>query len=195
MTLTSIYFYFTGHNCPYIWHGGSPKFSKGSCWCGKDNYCLCTPSLAIDAVIEIDKHDGNGEHIVLVKRRDPPSDVFAIPGGFVDVGESVEEAVIREVNEETHLPLGLEKIEQFRVYSDPSRDKRRHTVSVVFRCHGNADDVWKLKKGDDAKSVVLVPLLEVLDLNLAFDHKQILADYIKTYYPKAALHYSLKNRE
>lgn len=104
----------------------------------------------------------------------------------MDVGESVEEAVLREVGEETHLPLEFDKIDQFRVYSDPNRDKRRHTVSVVFRCHGNADDIWKLKKGDDAKSVVLVPIMEVTDLNLAFDHKQILTDYIKTYYPKVA---------
>jgi len=112
--------------------------------------------------------------------------MIAIPGGFVDVGESVEEAVLREVSEETHLPLTIDKISQFRVYSDPSRDKRRHTVSVVFRCHGDSNDVWKLKKGDDAKSVVLVPVLEVLNLNLGFDHKQILSDYIKTYYPKVA---------
>lgn len=111
----------------------------------------------------------------------------AIPGGFVDVGESVEEAVLREVSEETHLQLSMDKINQFRVYSDPSRDKRRHTVSVVFRCHGSSDDIWKLKKGDDAKSVVLVSLSEVLSLNLGFDHKQILTDYINTYHPKVAV--------
>ena len=88
---------------------------------------MCTPSLAIDAIIEV--HDEFELKVVLVRRRDPPRDLFAIPGGFVDVGESVEEAIVREVKEETNL--SLDKLEQFRVYSDPSRDKRRHTVSVV----------------------------------------------------------------
>ena len=71
--------------------------------------------------------------------------MLAIPGGFVDVGESVEEAVLREVSEETHLPLSVDKISQFRVYSDPSRDKRRHTVSVVY--HVTVSDISMLRKG------------------------------------------------
>ncbi len=73
MTLSTMYFGLNSY-CPYVWHGGSPKFSKGSCWCGKDEYCLCTPSLAIDAIIEINYE--NNPKIVLVKRRDPPKDLF-----------------------------------------------------------------------------------------------------------------------
>lgn len=134
-----------GNDCPYKWNGGSPLF-KGSCWCGWDGYCLCTPSLAIDAIIEVNGDDEPDENIkvVLVHRRDPPRDLFATPGGFVDVGETVEQATIREVKEETNLDL--DHLEQFRVYSDPSRDKRRHTVSSVFKC--KVKDASKLKKGD-----------------------------------------------
>lgn len=62
--------------CPYVWHGGSPTDSHpGSCWCGADNYCMCTPSLAIDCIIEF----GN-EKVVLVWRKDPPADKFANSG-------------------------------------------------------------------------------------------------------------------
>lgn len=117
--------------CPYVWHGGSPTH-KGSCWCGNDDYCMCTPSLAIDAVIEHHNHGSENEiSILLVFRRDPPKDLFAIPGGFVDVGEAAELAVIREVKEETNLTVS--HMEQFKLYSDPYRDKRRHTASMVFR--------------------------------------------------------------
>jgi 8-oxo-dGTP diphosphatase len=167
-------------NCPWKWHGGSPMFNKGSCWCGEDGYCMCTPSLAIDGIIEV-KNPSNPEDvsIVLVHRRDPPKDVYAIPGGFVDVGETVEHATIRELKEETNLDII--SLEQFRVYSDPKRDKRRHTVSAVFRA--TAVDVSKLHKGDDAKSVKIVPLKEVPSLTLAFDHRTILMDYIEKYYP------------
>ena len=102
------YEYESGRRCPYKWHGGSPTDSpRGSCWCGLDSYCMCTPSLAIDAIIEVTGGEtnadanANGESdtlsLVLVHRRDPPKDRYAIPGGFVDVGESVEAAVRREV--------------------------------------------------------------------------------------------------
>lgn len=176
-------FFYPNGRCPYKWHGGNPLF-KGSCWCGFDQYCLCTPSLAIDAIIEVYDESGREENIniVLVHRRDPPKDLFAIPGGFVDVGETVEDATIREVKEETNLDLL--NLEQFRVFSDPKRDKRRHTVSSVFRCR--AKNVLDLRKGDDAKSVVVVPLRDILALNLAFDHREILAEYIQRYHPTLA---------
>eukprot|EP01041_Mallomonas_annulata_P013224 gene13224-27983_t len=162
--------------CPYKWHGGSPSH-KGSCWCGGlDNYCMCTPSLAIDAIIEISTK--KGPSVVLVRRRDPPRK-YAIPGGFVDIGETVEKATMREVQEETNLhPTQLE---QFSVYSKPDRDQRRHTVSVVFRCI--AENTEKISAGDDAKSVEIIPLMEIKEIDLAFDHSQILKDYIAKYHP------------
>jgi hypothetical protein len=87
--------------CPWVWHGGSPSHA-GSCWCGSDAYCMCTPSLAIDCIIEYIPEgmsvSDRGLEIVLVVRKDPPKDMFAIPGGFVSVGETVEEATIREVS-------------------------------------------------------------------------------------------------
>ena len=135
---------------------------------------MCTPSLAIDALIEVTNN--NEPSIVLVKRGRAPRDIYAIPGGFVDVGESVEEATIREVKEETNLEL--KSLRQFKVYSDPKRDKRRHTVSAVMTC--TVDDISKIHRGDDAKEVVVVPLRKVLSLELAFDHKQILSDFISS---------------
>lgn len=72
-------------------------------------------------------------------------------------------------------------IEQFRVYSDPKRDKRRHTVSAVFRCH--VKSFSELKAGDDAKGVELVPLQKIDTLDLAFDHRQILKEYVAHFHP------------
>ena len=90
----------------------------------------------------------------------------------------MEDATIREVKEETNLEL--RHLEQFHVYSDPRRDKRRHTVSVVFRCI--AKNISTLHVGDDAKGVVVVPLDKVLTLDFAFDHQKIINDYIRTYH-------------
>ena len=135
---------------------------------------MCTPSLAIDCIIEY-----QGDKVILVWRRDPPADKFAIPGGFVSVGETVELATMREVKEETNLTVAT--LEQFKVYSDPARDKRRHTVSVVFR--GTVDSVSYIHTGDDAKGVRVVDLKDVLSLNLAFDHRAIFEDFIRRYHP------------
>lgn len=96
------------------------------------------------------------------------------------VGETVEEATIREVKEETNLTIAT--IEQFGMYSDPSRDPRRHTASMVFRC--TVDNIQHMKNGDDAKAVKTFPLKDALHLPLAFDHKKILLDYIRKYHPE-----------
>jgi 8-oxo-dGTP diphosphatase len=162
-----------------VLHGTSDQNFKGSCYCGVDEYCLCTPSLAIDAIIEVLQKGSQDVYIALVFRRDPPSSYYAIPGGFVNVGETVESAAIREVKEETNLDL--DKLEQFRVYSDPKRDSRRHTASVVFRC--TANNVSRIHGGDDAKRVELVKLRSALALRLAFDHYQIITEYIRHYHP------------
>jgi 8-oxo-dGTP diphosphatase len=107
----------------------------------------------------------------------------------VEVGDTVEETVLREVKEETNIDLSgsSHPLEQFHVYSDPRRDKRRHTVSAVVRCIITVQDIMNVKKGDDAKQVVVVTLKEAVKLRLAFDHEKILRDFIKRYHPSLLL--------
>lgn len=179
------YYTSLSHACPYKWHGGSPGFQGGSCWCGADAYCMCTPSLAIDAIIEAKTAEST--QLILIKRKDPPKDLYAIVGGFVEVGESVEDATIREVKEETNVTIRHHNIIQFHVYSDPKRDKRRHTVSAVSRClleGAEAEAALRdIHVGDDAKKASVVHLNQVLAMPLAFDHRQVLKDYIKRFHP------------
>ncbi len=122
-----------------------------------------TPTLAVDIVIEI------GARLVLIERRNPPHG-WALPGGFVDVGETVEQAARREAAEETGLDVELLCL--LGCYSDPCRDARGHTVSVVYI--GRADGEPRAQ--DDAKAVMCVDP-EAIDVVLAFDHARILADY------------------
>lgn len=167
-------------NCEFKWHGKfvtDPKMKGGSCFCSRDYYCICSPSLAIDSIIETTEN--NVVKVVLVFRRDPPRSLYAIPGGFVMVGETVEATTIREVKEETNLTIV--HMEQFGMYSDPDRDPRRHTASMVFRCQ--VASLKDLKNGDDAKAVKVVPLKDALNLPLAFDHKKILTDYTRKFHP------------
>lgn len=124
------------------------------------------PFTTVDAIIEI--NDG----IVLIQRSNPPFG-FALPGGFVDYGESLEAAVIREAKEETDLNLA--DLKQFHTYSEPGRDPRFHTIATVFIAKGKG----KPKSGSDAASLKVVKLDEMEKLNFAFDHKKILQDYLK----------------
>lgn len=126
---------------------------------------LKTPFLTVDVIIRY----GNG--IVLIERKNPPQG-WAIPGGFVDIGESVETAAIREAKEETCLDVKL--IEQFHVYSDPDRDPRFHTASVVFI----ADGAGTLSGADDAKRAMVFSHAD-LPPNIAFDHGRIIRDYFR----------------
>lgn len=120
-----------------------------------------TPLLTADAVIV---YEGR---IVLVKRRNPPyQDQFALPGGFVEIGETVEQASKREAKEETGLDIELIKL--LGVYSDPSRDPRGHTVTVCYLARG----FGKLKAGSDAKDISLFGVNEIP--RLAFDHNKII---------------------
>ena len=125
------------------------------------------PTPTVDIIIEL--IDRPQRPIVLIERQNPPYG-WALPGGFVDYGESVETAARREATEETNLQVEL--IEQFQVYSDPNRDPRQHTLSVVFL----ASAVGEPQAQDDAKTVKLFELWE-LPSNLCFDHGQILRDY------------------
>jgi 8-oxo-dGTP diphosphatase len=123
------------------------------------------PKLTVDVIIEI----GEGR-IVLVRRKNPPHG-WALPGGFVDLGETVEEAARREALEETSLEVELAR--QFHVYSDPSRDPRGHTVSVVFV----GTTIGNPQGADDAAEARAFPR-DALPKELAFDHGQILRDYL-----------------
>ncbi len=120
------------------------------------------PTPTVDIIIEV------GEDIVLVKRRNPPYG-WAIPGGFVDYGESYETAARREALEETSLQLN--GLRQFHTYSDPSRDPRQHTASTVFIAQAEGIP----KAGDDAAEVALFNEQNLPQL--AFDHGTILGDY------------------
>ena len=116
--------------CPYVWHGGSPTGEpRGSCWVGNDGYAMCTPSLAIDLVIE-----SGDDAVVLVRRGD--NGKYATMGGFVDVGEDPRDAVARELREETALELAAPPL-LLGVFGDPRRDPRRHTGDRRVR---RADD-------------------------------------------------------
>lgn len=124
------------------------------------------PFTTVDAIIEI------GGGIVLIQRSNPPFG-FALPGGFVAYGESLEEAVKREAKEETSLDL--EDLKQFHTYSQPGRDPRFHTIATVFIAKGKG----KPRAGDDAAGLKVVKLSEMQNLDFAFDHKNILQDYLK----------------
>ncbi|WPM31342.1 NUDIX hydrolase [Hydrogenobacter sp. T-2] len=130
-----------------------------------------TPYLAVDGILRL----WEGERfkgIVLIERLYAPEGL-ALPGGFVEVGETVESAVLREIKEETGLDARINRL--FGVYSDPKRDPRFHVVSVVFVCDAEGEP----KAGDDAKRVRVYKLEDLpLDL-LVFDHKSILLDYMK----------------
>jgi ADP-ribose pyrophosphatase YjhB (NUDIX family) len=121
------------------------------------------PVPTVDVIIEYD------HGILLIKRKNPPEG-WALPGGFVDYGESLESAAVRETKEETGLAIEL--LRQFHAYSDPERDPRHHTITVVFLARANGLPV----AGDDAKEVGIFRKDTLPEL-IAFDHRKILNDY------------------
>lgn len=125
------------------------------------------PKLAADAIIE----DARGR-VLLIRRRNEPHG-WAIPGGFVDVGETLEEAARREMLEETGLAVEL--VAQFHTYSEPARDPRHHTITVVFHARP-ADPAAAPRAGDDALEARYFPL-DALPPDLVFDHPRVLADF------------------
>jgi ADP-ribose pyrophosphatase YjhB (NUDIX family) len=122
-----------------------------------------TPIPTVDIIIESNKG------ILLIKRKNPPEG-WALPGGFVDYGESLESAAVREAKEETSLDVELTR--QFHTYSDPQRDPRHHTITTVFI----AKAAGKAVAGDDAKEAGIFDK-DGLPEQIAFDHRDIIQDY------------------
>ncbi len=143
--------------------------------CGKVVEKYKNPFPTVDIIIETD-----GGKIVLIRRKNPPYG-WALPGGFVDYGESLESAAIREAKEETSLDIEL--LYQLGAYSDPGRDPRFHTITVVFvaKAKGGAPP----KAADDAQELRLFDPQDLPE-QLAFDHKKILQDYLRLCLSKTA---------
>ncbi len=122
------------------------------------------PKPTVDTIIEIDSK------IVLIRRKNPPFG-WALPGGFVDYGESLEAAAVRESYEETGLKVTLKEL--LYVYSDPARDSREHNISAVYTAEASGSPT----AGDDAADAQLFSLSDLPEL--VFDHAQIVADYAR----------------
>jgi len=128
-----------------------------------------SPYPAVDLIIELP-----GDRLVLIERKNPPHG-HALPGGFVEWGETLEEAAVREAKEETGLDITL--VRQMHSYSDPKRDPRFHTISVVFIATATGEP----QGGDDAAQAFAVPR-NALPEGLCFDHDKVLRDYLNKVY-------------
>jgi ADP-ribose pyrophosphatase YjhB (NUDIX family) len=131
--------------------------------CGKIVKAYRNPFPTVDIIIEMD------EGIVLIKRKNPPFG-WALPGGFVDYGESLEASAVREAKEETSLDVSL--VSEFGAYSEPDRDPRMHTITVVFIAKAEGEP----QAADDAAEIGIF-YKDTLPEKLAFDHGSILQDY------------------
>lgn len=131
--------------------------------CGHGITRYRNPVPTVDIIIEY------ASGIVLIQRKNPPYG-WALPGGFVDYGETVEHAAMREAAEETGLELNAMRL--FNVYSDPMRDPRQHTISIVFTAEGSGE----LIAGDDAKGAAVFSEGRFPE-DIAFDHSRIISDY------------------
>ena len=129
-----------------------------------------TPYLTTDGIIEIYENE-KFKGIVLIERKNEPRGL-ALPGGFVDVGERVEDALVREMKEETDLDVIISRV--LGIYSDPARDPRFHTASVVYVAKAKGEP----KGGDDAKEANLYSLDTIPMEKLVFDHTKIVQDYL-----------------
>lgn len=153
--------------------------ASGSCLCGANEYCLCTPSLAVDAIVELVDETGEAVRVLFILRGDGRG--LAMVGGFLKVGESAEAGVRREVLEETGLRLVA--WHQWCVFSAPERDPRRHTAALVFV--GQASASATPVASDDAKTIRSFTIAELQrELpRFAFDHGRVVAAYLARFHP------------
>ena len=128
------------------------------------------PSVTADIFI----FDDDLNFILIKRKNDPFKDCWALPGGFVEYGESVETAAIREAKEETNIDVELKDL--VNVYSEPDRDPRRHTITVAYTAKG---DMGSRKADDDAKDIDVFTCEKLDEINLAFDHEKIIKDCLK----------------
>lgn len=133
---------------------------------------IITPLVAVDGIVLLYK-ENVFVGIVAIERKNPPFGL-ALPGGFVDIGESCETAVVREMKEE--LSLDVDLITMFNVYSEPERDPRGHVISVVYILKSDGAPVAK----DDAKAIKIISLNDFEKFDFAFDHKKIIKDYVSS---------------
>lgn len=131
-----------------------------------------TPYLTIDGIIEV-YEEGIFQGIVLIERKHKPYGL-ALPGGFVEVGETVEQALVREMKEETGLDVEIDRV--LGIYSDPDRDPRFHVATIVYVAKASGQP----KGGDDAMEANLYALIDLPLDKLVFDHRVIVEDYLKT---------------
>lgn len=131
-----------------------------------------TPHLSTDGIIKLYDKSETFKGIVLIERLNKPFGL-ALPGGFVDIGESVENALVREMKEETSLDVKIESLQN--IYSNPNRDPRFHTASVVYVCKSYGIP----RACDDAKEVFVYALDKLPLEKLVFDHRKIIEDFLK----------------
>lgn len=129
------------------------------------------PSLTVDIFI----YDEDNNFILIKRGNEPFKGYWALPGGFVDYGETVENAAKREALEETSINVKLERL--VGVYSKPDRDPRRHTVSITYTAKGNMEN---MRADDDACDIGIFTMKDLEKLNIAFDHEEIIADCLKS---------------
>lgn len=143
------------------------KIAKKCAACGTEMQCYRNPFPTVDIIIELDDRG-----IILISRRNYPFG-WALPGGFVDYGESLEDAARREAKEETGLDVEL--IAQFHTYSRPDRDPRHHSISTVYIAKASGAP----RAADDAKEAAVFTRY-ALPASIAFDHREILDDYFSS---------------
>ena len=130
-----------------------------------------TPYLTADGIIKLFDEKNIFQGIVFIERLNKPFGI-ALPGGFVDIGETVEQALVREMKEETNLDVKIEKL--LNIYSNPKRDPRFHTATAVYICTATGIP----KALDDAKNIFVFKKDEIPFDKLVFDHEKIIRDYL-----------------